>query len=102
MTVVYVLLERINYKNQCKVLLKTLNVVYDKYPSTRDAISKSLAEIYRNEIYQLTRYFLFILVLCTVVFNFKISVFSKKASSKKYITMTNRKNEMFLVIGTKT
>ena len=79
-----------NNKKRCKVLLQTLNMVYDTYPDT-SILLRSLQQR-------------FVEVLLAVVFIFKIKHFFKKACiiyGLLCIIMKNHKSEItLLVIGT--
>lgn len=44
-----ILFDKINDNNRCKVLLKSLNMVYGTYLDSRDFIHKSSTDICRNE-----------------------------------------------------
>ena len=46
-----------NNKSRFKVLLQTLNMVYDSYPNTGDLIHKSLAKICRDKTVQVDQVF---------------------------------------------
>ena len=45
----FALIKKMNNTKRCKVLLKTLDRVYEEYPNTNDFINKSSEEIGRNE-----------------------------------------------------
>ena len=85
-----------NNKNRSKVLLKTLNVVFDTHPDTRHFIENALAEICRNENLPVHQVFslCFGFIYCCLYF-FEISCLFKKCRIIIYellcIVMTNQK-----------
>ena len=83
-----------NHSLGCELLLEILDRAYEENPVIRTAMNTSMEEIRRSKSVFPNRYFLFVLVLCVVVF---IIIYGLLC-----FTITSQKLKMmFFIIATK-